>query len=91
MLELEELREAVDIVALIEHYTELHKVGYDYLGGCPLNDTMSDCLYVNPTNGKWFCFGCGQGGDAFDFYAMVEGVTRELAIEYYQAAAESAT
>lgn len=82
----DELRASIDIVGLIERYTELHKVGYDYLGGCPLHENMPECLYVNPTSGSWFCFGCGTGGDAFDFFAMIEGVSREYAIEYHKTA-----
>lgn len=53
----------------------LHKAGRTYRGKCPIHDGKSSgSLAVYPDSQSWFCFGCGEGGDAIDFIQKKHGV-----------------
>jgi DNA primase len=53
----------------------LRKTGRTYRGKCPIHDgTSSGSLTVYPDSQSWFCWGCGEGGDAIDFIQKKHGV-----------------
>lgn len=63
----EKVREAVDIVDLVNHYTDLRRNGSQYMGRCPFHEDNSPSFSVNPSDKVYHCFGCGVGGDVFKF------------------------
>jgi hypothetical protein len=63
----EQVRASVDMVALVSHVTSLRKAGKDFRGLCPFHDEKTPSFYVVPSKGIFKCFGCGEGGDVFDF------------------------
>lgn len=66
MYDTDEIREKVDLIALIEQKTALKKTGKSYLGMCPFHDnTHTPALAVFPETRTWKCFGCGKAGDCF--------------------------
>lgn len=81
---LEEIRERTDLVVLAAEYVPLRKRGQNFLGLCPFHEEKSPSFSVHPTRQIYHCFGCGVGGDAFDFVARIEhtdflGATKILA------------
>ena len=52
----------------------LHRKGAREWACCPLHGekTASLCFYED---GRWYCFGCHQHGDAVDLYAALHGLT----------------
>jgi hypothetical protein len=43
---------------------------------CPLHGDgleRTPSLHVSDQDGRWYCHGCGRGGDLFDFFAAVRG------------------
>lgn len=64
---IEEVRQRVDIVEIVSDYVTLHKRGKDYLGLCPFHEEKSPSFSVSPSKQLYYCFGCGQGGNAFSF------------------------
>lgn len=81
---LEEIRERTDLVALAGEYLPLRKRGQNFFGVCPFHAEKSPSFAVHPAKQKYHCFGCGVGGDVFDFMARVEktdflGATKILA------------
>src|SRR6476659_1874326 len=78
----EKVREAVDIVDLINHYTDLRRNGSQYMGRCPFHEDNSPSFSVNPHDKVYHCFGCGVGGDVFKFVQEKEGLDFAAAIEY---------
>ena len=52
----------------------LHRKGAKEWACCPLHGekTASLCFYED---GRWYCFGCHQHGDAVDLYAALHGVS----------------
>src|SRR6266566_7539854 len=80
----EEIRQRSDLVALAGEYVELRKRGQNFLGLCPFHSETTPSFAVHPAKQKYHCFGCGVGGDVFDFVARIErtnflGATKILA------------
>ena len=78
----EAVKQAADIVALVEARTRLRKVGGRYTGLCPFHQEKTPSFSVSPDRGTYHCFGCGVGGDAISFVEEIEGVDFVGAIEW---------
>lgn len=69
-----DVRERIDLVALVGEYVRLTKRGNSYVGLCPFHAEKSPSFHVNPANKFFHCFGCKESGDAFGFFMRIEGV-----------------
>jgi DNA primase len=78
----EAVKNAADIVALVEARTRLRKVGGRYTGLCPFHQEKTPSFSVSPDRGTYHCFGCGVGGDAITFVEETEGLDFVGAIEW---------
>jgi DNA primase len=76
------VRQAADIVVLVEARTRLRKVGGRYTGLCPFHSEKTPSFSVSPDKGTYHCFGCGVGGDAIRFVRDIEGLDFVGAIEW---------
>ena len=77
-----EVRERTDIVKLIGQYLTLKKAGHDSLSGiCPFHTEKSPSLSVSPAKQVFYCFGCGEHGDAIGFLMKVESLSFPEAVE----------
>jgi DNA primase len=76
------VRQAADIVVLVEARTRLRKVGGRYTGLCPFHSEKTPSFSVSPDRGTYHCFGCGVGGDAIRFVRDIEGLDFVGAIEW---------
>lgn len=74
MDQIEEVKQAIDIVQLIGEYVPLKKSGHNYKGLCPFHGEKTPSFMVNPELGIFKCFGCGAGGDAISFLQRIEGM-----------------
>jgi len=70
-----------NILSLISGYTQLRKVGREYLGLCPLHSEKTPSFRVNANRSVFYCFGCHAGGDAIRFVELVEGVDFKRALQ----------
>ncbi|MER3456580.1 MAG: DNA primase [candidate division GAL15 bacterium] len=78
------VRARTDIVDLVSAYVTLRKQGRRYVGLCPFHTEKTPSFSVDRERGLFYCFGCGAGGDVFEFVMRVQGVSfpealRELA------------
>lgn len=71
---LEEVRAASDVVDVISDYVRLKKRGTNFFGLCPFHHEKSPSFSVNPGMGIFKCFGCGAGGNVFQFVMRVESL-----------------
>jgi DNA primase len=71
---LEQVRQATDIVELVQQSVPLKRVGSRFRGLCPFHNEKTPSFYVNPAMQIFKCFGCGAGGDVFSFFMKREGV-----------------
>lgn len=75
------VRDAVDIVDIAGDHTKLRKAGRRHTGLCPLHKEKTPSFSVDTAQGLFYCFGCGQGGDAIKLHMMLSGDDFPAAIE----------
>lgn len=69
------IRRSADIVEVVSGRVSLKKAGRSFLGLCPFHSEKTPSFTVNPVKQFFYCFGCGEGGDVFDFIMKSEGQT----------------
>lgn len=70
----EEIRDVADIVDVVSDYVKLRRAGSGFTGLCPFHNEKTPSFHVTPRLGIFKCFGCGAGGDVFNFVMQMEGV-----------------
>lgn len=65
---IEQIVSRLDIVDLISEYVVLKKAGATYTGLCPFHQEKTPSFRVNREKQIFKCFGCGAGGNSFEFY-----------------------
>ncbi|QUL99470.1 MAG: DNA primase [Candidatus Fermentithermobacillus carboniphilus] len=78
---LDEIRRRADIVALVSEYVTLRKSGRSFVGLCPFHQEKTPSFYVDPDKQLFYCFGCGAGGNVFNFLMKIENLTFAEAVE----------
>ncbi|MDH4337676.1 MAG: DNA primase [Candidatus Krumholzibacteria bacterium] len=81
---IDQVRDRSDIVEIVGQYVDLKRAGTGYKGLCPFHQERTPSFNVNPERQGYHCFGCGRGGNVFQFLMEMDGVTfpeavRELA------------
>jgi DNA primase len=69
-----EIRDSVDLVALISEYVPLRRLGARFVGLCPFHQEKSPSFGVSRGKSFYYCFGCQASGDAISFLRHVEGL-----------------
>lgn len=69
------IKEASDLVALIESYLPLQPRGRLLLALCPFHAEKTPSFTVYPDSQHYHCFGCGKSGDVFTFLMDREGLS----------------
>jgi DNA primase len=68
------VREATDLVALVQERVVLKQKGRLFWGCCPFHQEKTPSFKVDPATGLWHCFGCSLGGDVYGWVMRIEGV-----------------
>ncbi len=72
--DVERVRAATDIVAVVSQYVGLTPAGENLKGVCPFHEDTKPSLTVSPAKQVYYCFGCGEGGDVFKFVMKAENL-----------------
>jgi DNA primase len=72
---IEEIKSRVDIVELVTEFMTLKKAGRNYLGLCPFHQEKTPSFTVNRDKQMFYCFGCGEGGNAVTFLMKIANKT----------------
>jgi DNA primase len=78
--EVERVREAADVVAIVGEFVPLRRVGATYRGPCPFHQGKHRNFSVDPRRKIFHCFVCGEGGDVFTFLRKRLGVDWPTAV-----------
>ena len=76
-----QLLQSADIVNVISGYVDLKKSGKNYQACCPFHDEKTPSFTVNPDKQFFYCFGCGEHGNAINFVMKHTGLPFTTAVE----------
>jgi DNA primase len=66
------VKQQADIVRVVGEYVRLKKTGKDFSGLCPFHQEKTPSFTVSPIKQIFYCFGCGKGGDVYNFVMEME-------------------
>jgi len=70
----EEVKNRTDILSLVSEYVTLRKAGRNYVGLCPFHKEKTPSFSVNQDKQIFYCFGCGEGGNALTFLMKINSM-----------------
>jgi DNA primase len=68
----EKVKQQADIIRVVGEYVRLKKTGKDFSGLCPFHQEKTPSFTVSPIKQIFYCFGCGRGGDVYNFVMDME-------------------
>ncbi|MDQ3985889.1 MAG: DNA primase [Actinomycetota bacterium] len=81
--DIDDLRERADVVEIVSAYTRLKKAGgRTFKGLCPFHSEKTPSFTVDAAKGLWHCFGCGEGGNIYQFIQRAESLPFPEAVEW---------
>ncbi|MCK9310504.1 MAG: DNA primase, partial [Candidatus Cloacimonetes bacterium] len=69
---IDQIRQANDIVDVVQSYLPLKHVGTNWRGICPFHNDTKPSLYVSQPKQIYKCFACGKAGNVFGFVGDYE-------------------
>src|ERR1700740_1588718 len=66
------VKQQADIVRVVGQSVRLKKTGKDFSGLCPFHQEKTPSFTVSPIKQIFYCFGCGKGGDVYNFVMDME-------------------
>ena len=69
------VREGSDILSVASRYVTFTRKGGRWWACCPFHHEKTPSFTVDPAKGFFHCFGCGVGGNVFNFVARMENVS----------------
>lgn len=82
---IQEIKNRIDIVDVINDFVSLKKVGTNYRALSPFTQEKTPSFYVSPSKDIFKCFSTGKGGDAISFIMEIEGISYVEALKYLAA------
>ncbi len=77
---IDQIRQSVDIVEVIDAYVPLKRAGANYKALSPFNKEKTPSFFVSPQRQSFKCFSSGHGGDVFKFLMLYEHVDFPTAV-----------
>ena len=71
---IDQVRNSVDIGDVIGRYVQLHQSGKGFVGLCPFHEEQTPSFSVNEQKQFYYCFGCGRGGNVFQFLVELKHI-----------------
>jgi len=82
MSQIQEVKQATDIVQIISERFNVQRSGANFRGLCPFHSEKSPSFFVSEQLQRYRCFGCSKSGDVFTFLDEYEGMTFAEALQY---------
>jgi DNA primase len=79
--DIERVRDSTDLVELVSEVTKVRRSGRSVMAVCPFHQEKTPSMSVDPARGLYHCFGCGKGGDLFQFIQETQALDFSDAVE----------
>ena len=77
----EKIKQRIDLVEFVRQYVpHLKKAGKTWKACCPFHKEKTPSFTVSSEKGLYYCFGCQEGGDIFDFLMKMENLSFNEAV-----------
>lgn len=77
----DQIMQKLDAAAIYGEYLKLKSSGRSFKALCPFHQEKTPSFTINSQNALWYCFGCGEGGNLFQFIMKVENLEFPQALE----------
>ena len=75
MDQVQEIKNKLNIVDVIREYIpQMKQAGTNWKALCPFHTEKTPSFMISEDKQFWHCFGCGEGGDVFEFIKKIENV-----------------
>ncbi|MFH1313196.1 MAG: DNA primase [Candidatus Eisenbacteria bacterium] len=71
----DKVRDSADIVEIVSEHLPLKHSGRNLKALCPFHPERTASFMVSPEKQIYHCFGCGAGGNVFNFLMQIENIT----------------
>jgi DNA primase len=82
MSQVQEVKQANDIIQVIGERVTLQRSGANWRGLCPFHSEKSPSFFVSEQLQRYRCFGCSESGDIFTFLEKYDGMTFAESLQY---------
>ena len=80
--EIQEIKDKIDIADLVGEYLRLVPAGTGiFKVSCPFHNEKTPSMIISPARQSFHCFGCGAGGDIFEFLMKMENISFSEALK----------
>ncbi len=77
----EQIKQRLPIAEVLSTYITLEPSGTQFKARCPFHNEKTASFSVSPERGLFYCFGCGEKGDIFNFVERFEGLDKKGALK----------
>jgi len=78
---IDQIRQSNNIVEVISEHIPLKRTGSNFKALCPFHQEKTPSFIVSPQKEIFHCFGCGEGGNVFNFLMKQEKISFIEAVE----------
>ncbi|MBD3279818.1 MAG: DNA primase [Candidatus Pacebacteria bacterium] len=82
MSQIQQLKDANNIIEVIGERLALKQAGASFKGLCPFHNEKTPSFFVNEQLQRYKCFGCGVSGDVIEFLQQYEAMSFYEALKY---------
>lgn len=72
---LDAINAQADLVGIVSKHTKLKPSNGKFVGCCPFHNEKTPSFSIDPQKNLYHCFGCGVGGNAFNFLMSHDNMT----------------
>jgi DNA primase len=80
--DIERVRDATDFVQIASEDVVLKRAGRKFKACCPFHEEKTPSFQIDPDLKLWHCFGCGEGGDVFDYVGRIHHLDFPDSVRY---------